>query len=117
MPIEDTKKQDNNVQPGYVDITGLNKDEVVRALWRNSKPASVYVLSAIPLPELDESLVKRVLSSDRPYFDYLCGRVMKTDFSTNFLNPWLYDRDNGEGSMKEIVEKLRSTEDQDSTSS
>jgi hypothetical protein len=33
------------------------------------------------------------------YFDYLKGRVMKIDLSGEMMDTWLYDRDNGQGSV------------------
>ena len=40
------------------------------------------------------------------YFDYLKGRVMKVDLSGNELDPYLYDRDNGEGAAERVVSGL-----------
>ena len=37
-----------------------------------------------------------------------CGRAIKTDiYSSNTADPTMYDRDNGEGSFRRIVEGLR----------
>lgn len=40
---------------------------------------------------------QELLDSGQTYFDYLKGRVMKVDLSGDKLNPFLYDRDNGQG--------------------
>jgi len=45
------------------------------------------------------------------YFDYLSGRVMKVDLSSDELDPWLYDRDNGQGAAARMINALRATDD------
>jgi hypothetical protein len=40
------------------------------------------------------------------YFDYLKGRVMKIDLSGEMMDTWLYDRDNGQGSVKMVLEDM-----------
>ena len=40
------------------------------------------------------------------YVDYCCGRLIKTDFSSCMLNPSLYDREYGQGSMNRIIQDL-----------
>jgi hypothetical protein len=41
------------------------------------------------------------------YFDYLHGRVIKTNFSGDSFHPGLFDRDNGRGAAERAVAKLR----------
>jgi len=55
----------------------------------------------------------RELLSQDTYFDYLKGRVMKVDLSGNELDPWGYDRDNGQGRAAEVIESLRGTQEPD----
>lgn len=43
------------------------------------------------------------------YFDYLKGRVMKSDLSGDDFDPQLYDRDNGDGAAARVIEELRKT--------
>ncbi len=85
-----------------IDITGLDKK-----LWENSKPAAFFAMSGMPTPLCSDSEIDKVLSSKDCYADYLCGRVIKTSFKTNKLNPWGYDRDNGSGSMQKVVDSLK----------
>jgi len=87
-----------------IDITGLNKKQILRALWENSKPASFFSMG-IPTPAIDEDELIKTLESG--YADYLCGRVIKTDFKTDSLNPRGYDRDNGQGAMQKVVDSVR----------
>jgi len=46
------------------------------------------------------------LLESHTYFDYLKGRVMKVDLSGDELDPWLYDRDNGHGAAKRVIDSL-----------
>ena len=42
------------------------------------------------------------------YFDYIKGRIMKVDLSSDTkFDEWLYDRDNGAGAAKRALESLR----------
>jgi len=90
-----------------VDISGLDKFDVLKALWENSKTASFFSMIPKMAPPLNEAEAREQLSSTRPYVDYLCGRVIKTDFSKDELDPWGYDRDNGQGAMQKVVNSLR----------
>ena len=47
--------------------------------------------------EMSTDEAQELLDSGQTYFDYLKGRVMKVDLSGDKLNPFLYDRDNGQG--------------------
>lgn len=43
-----------------------------------------------------------------PYFDYLYGRVMKVDLSSDeSFEERLYDRDNGTGAAQRVIDRLR----------
>lgn len=41
------------------------------------------------------------------YFDYLKGRVMKVELAGDDVDPWLYDRDNGQGAFARVIDELR----------
>lgn len=79
-----------------IDISGMDKAEVLAALYNDSKPLGLGFIDFDPQPmSADEA--RTILDSGQTYFDYLKGRVMKVDLSGASLNPWLYDRDNGHG--------------------
>jgi hypothetical protein len=40
-------------------------------------------------------------------FDYLKGRVMKVNLSGDEFDPWLYDRDNGQGAAERAIASIR----------
>lgn len=88
-----------------IDISGLDKRKILRALWENSKPASFYDFLPHLIPKFDENVVES--SIEYGYIDYFCGRLIKTDFSGDTLRPDNYDHTYGDGKMKEIIENLR----------
>lgn len=88
-----------------INLKGLNKAEVLAALYNASKPLGMGILHFDPAPmraEEAESLLK-----GQTYFDYLKGRVMKVDLSGDELDPWLYDRDNGQGAAQRVIDSMR----------
>ena len=89
-----------------INIEGLNKAEVLAGLYNNSKIQGMGFLQAKDeIMSKDEALE---LLKERTYFDYLYGKVMKVDlFSDKEFNEWGYDRDNGQGSSKRVIDSLR----------
>lgn len=92
---------------GYVDITGLPKGAVLAALYNASRAQGMGFLHYDPkpmTPEMGDEFLKR-----DTYFDYMQGRVMKVDLkSDTSFDPWLYDRDNGDGKAQMVIDALRS---------
>lgn len=89
-----------------VDIKGLNKSEVLAALYNNSKPLGLGFLhfdaKDMTVAEAEELLKQTT------YFDYLKGRVMKVDLShDDSFEERLYDRDNGNGAAEKVISGLR----------
>lgn len=89
-----------------VDIKGLNKAEVLAALYNNSKPQGLGFLhfdaKDMTVAEAEELLKQTT------YFDYLKGRVMKVDLShDDSFEERLYDRDNGNGAAEKAISSLR----------
>jgi hypothetical protein len=101
-----------------IDITGLDKRDVLVALWEKSKVAGFYQshdahIFGIRAPTTcSEKEVSAVLDSEHMCADYVDGRVIKTCFKGDSLNPWGYDRDNGKGAMKAVVDALRAKQKQ-----
>jgi len=77
------------------------------ALYNASKPQGMGFMHYDPTPMSVEQAEK--LLNQGTYFDYLMGRVMKIDLSGDTLEPWLYDRDNGEGAAQKALESLQAT--------
>jgi hypothetical protein len=89
-----------------VDISGLDRADVLAALYNASRPQGLGFLYGDPKPmEADEA---RVLLAKDDYFDYLKGRVMKVSLSSDKeFNERLYDRDCGTGAAAAVVTELR----------
>lgn len=89
-----------------IDIKGLNKAEVLAALYNNSKPQGLGFLHFDP-KEMKAAEAEEILKQTT-YFDYLKGRVMKVDLSSDDgFEEWLYDRDNGNGAAERAIDSLR----------
>ena len=95
-----------------VDITGLDKAQVLAALFNASKqqgmgfcdPSGATSISVEDARLIVESGLRLGLPLD---FDYLRGRVMKVDISKDSFNPSLYDRDVGQGAASRAIDALR----------
>lgn len=91
-----------------ISLKGLDKAEVLAALYNASRPQGLGFIQYNPeLMTADEA---RELLSQRTYFDYLKGRVMKVDLSGDELDPWGYDRDNGRGAAQEAISAIGNAE-------
>lgn len=88
-----------------VDIRGLHKATLALALWENSRNGDVHRLG--PGPTLSLSQVQAAGEWCRWDFDYLEGRLMKCNLSGDSASSRLYDRDNGQGVFKGVVDTLR----------
>jgi len=86
-----------------IDISKLDKAEVLAALYNKSRPLGFLHYDPTPMTKEEANILLKeqeyITYDGRKsiYFDYLNGRVMKVDLSGNELDPYLYDRDNGEG--------------------
>lgn len=87
-----------------IDISDLSKPLVLAALYNASKPQGMGFLQFNPTP-MTESEAAEILKVDTR-FDYLKGRVMKIRIEDK-LNPWGYDRDNGQGAAQRAIDALR----------
>ncbi len=78
-----------------IDISEMDKAEVLAKLYNASKPLGLGLLSFTPEPMSVEEA--RELLAKQTRFDYLKGRVMKINLTQNTFEERLYDRDNGPG--------------------
>lgn len=88
-----------------ISLEGLDKAEVLAALYNAARPQGMGFLQYDPMPMRREE-ARKLLDSGATYFDYLKGRVMKVDLSGQELRPGLYDRDNGAGAAGRAIESL-----------
>ena len=87
-----------------IDISKASKAKILAALYNASQSLGMgfphYKPEKMSKEEAEELL------KEQTYFDYLNGRVMKVDLSTNEFNPGLYDRDNGQGAALRAISHL-----------
>lgn len=80
-----------------INIKGLDKADVLLALFNASKPQGFGELIAL-IKAFDIDSARRLIQNHPSLcFDYVVGRPIKVDLSGDELDVWLYDRDNGEG--------------------
>lgn len=88
-----------------INIEGINKVNLLREMWKHQRVASFFGGAGINPPTFDETNANNVIT--KGYIDYFQGRAIKADLSGDTIDPRLYDRDAGRGSLKNIVETLR----------
>jgi hypothetical protein len=86
-----------------IDISKLDKSEVLAALYNNAQAQGLGVFQATAEPMTKEDAANLLISSEDKYFDYVKGRVMKVDLSGDTLSIRLYDRDNGQGAAQQAL--------------
>ena len=89
-----------------VDIKGLEKARVLKALYEHSHVQGSGVLQAVPDGVVTVEHCTELLEKCS-YFDYLHGRVLKVDLSGDEFDERLYDRDCGEGAAQRAVDSVR----------
>ncbi len=89
-----------------INIAGMDKAELLAALYNNSQPLGLGFLQADANPMTRDEAAE-IIRDQGLYFDYLKGRVMKINLEGDELNPWGYDRDNGQGSVASVIENLK----------
>jgi len=95
-----------------VSITGLSLALVFAALYNAARPQGMGFLHYNPTPATEAEGEKYL--EKHKYADYVLGRVMKVDFEnaeSDGIETWGYDRDNGEGAVKRVIDSLRETGD------
>lgn len=100
-----------------VNIRGLDKAELLRALYNASKPLGKGFLRATPGDMTREQALEVMGCGDDHAqdfgfrrglsFDYVNGRVLKVDLGGDECDTGLFDRDNGEGAGQRAIETVR----------
>ncbi len=85
-----------------IDITGLDKGEVLAALINGGSPMGMGVLHYRTVTP-DEVRIH----AQYGYVDYCCGVPIKSDLRGDSFEERLYDRDQGDGRAAAIIAALR----------
>ena len=93
-----------------VDIKGLDKARVLKALYDHSHVQGSGFLQAVPDGVVTVEHCAELLAK-YSYFDYLHGRVLKVDLSGDEFDERLYDRDCGEGAAQRAVDSVRAEQE------
>lgn len=103
-----------NRLPSYVDISGIPKLDLLRALWENqASPNHPSWLQIGDEEEEPEEEVFDILSGESivekaGYIDYFDGRAIKCDFSAHFVDSTDYNHRVGvKGTFERIVSELK----------
>lgn len=85
-----------------LNIAGLDRVEVLRALYNAARPQGMGRLMYVPGDMSREDAEELLAEADKfgSYFDYLQGRVMKLKLKGDAISVALYERDNGLGSAR-----------------
>lgn len=86
-----------------IDLTGKDKAEVLARLYNAADTQGHGALKASLMPIMSREHAQALLDSGQTYFDYVNGRVLKVDLSSDSLNERLYDRDNGFGAAAQAL--------------
>lgn len=87
-----------------IEISKASKSSILAALYNASKVQGMGVMQAKD-GEMSESEAEELLSQ-KTYFDYLHGKIMKVDLSGDSFSPAMYDRDNGQGAALRAISHL-----------
>lgn len=88
-----------------ISIKGLNKAEVLKALYDGSHVQGLGFLQAVPAGTVTVKHCEELLKKDT-YFDYLYGRILKVDLSKDEFWEGLYDRDCGYSAAQIAIDSI-----------
>lgn len=96
-----------------INIAGLEKWAVLKALYDAAKPVGMGFLRATAGP-MSEDEARAACSGGGDdhghrdlYFDYVGGRPLKVDLREDSFDVRLYDRDQGQGAAALVIAQLR----------
>ena len=108
-----------------IDVSGIPRAELLVELYNQASPLGLGFLQAraeaMNIGQAQALIDGNEVESDygglhpnqdrhpdKPVsFDYLYGRPLKITLNGNELNPWAYDRDQGQGAAQRAVDAVR----------
>jgi hypothetical protein len=99
-----------NEENNYIDITGLDKAELLAALYNNAKPRGLGFIhanaSTMTKEKAKEYIAQKESNGWSLNFDYLEGRALKIDITKDKIFIKQYDNYNGDGLAKQTIEEV-----------
>lgn len=92
-----------NSSSGIIDITGLDKAELLIQLWINSKKP--IGKKQLKYPTIDNARMK--LEQDM-YVDCFYGRSINVNFNSNKIMSYMYDLNTRSGKFQKVVDNMKS---------
>jgi len=93
-----------------VDISGMERSQVLAALYNASRPQGAGFMRYTPDPITIEQAAEMLQRTSD--FDYIAGRVMKINLTGgDELETRWYNRDNGEGAAEIVINSVRASGD------
>lgn len=92
-----------------INIRNLSKSQVLKTLVDHASGIGVNPIAAglaIKLPSMTMEAAQAEINNNGLTFDYVMGKPIKVDISGDEFNPWLYDRDNGQGMAQKAISAL-----------
>lgn len=86
-----------------IDISGLDKQDLLYRMWQLSRIDPIYTSLVRPWYHWDGAQE----ALERGYIDSCYGRPIKCNLSGDTVNSRLYDRYAGEGTLARIVQEMR----------
>jgi hypothetical protein len=97
-----------------VDVSGLDREELLKALWEGAKVVHTELATGKKAPEWDDTAAYHIVRSFER-ITVLFGRTILADvFSdSDTIDPKGYDRANGRGQFQHVVNTLRKLHDEE----
>jgi len=111
LGMEVSKQQEKKQEISDSDISGLDKKEVLRALYKWAQPQSkIFLFSDDYLTdtEVEQALSKRSI-------DYIKDRAMKINLHESPLDTRLYNENNGHRTAEWVIANLKAKKTTNST--
>ena len=93
-----------------MDISGLDKKEVLKALYSAAKNPEILDRLKVNDPRfstLSDDEATKICSKKFIDIDYLNGKSMKINLSGNEVDTFLYNRENGDSAAENAIQSLR----------
>lgn len=94
-----------------IDITGLNKAQLLAGLFNRARSQG-WGFAVATDETMTVAQASAIIKRDRKYnedlhYDYVAGRSLKIYLGGNTFDPSNYDRDNGQGAAQSVIEAVR----------